>query len=291
MKSRKVMLAFVMAALMAGTAGCGQKDTADAASAPEATEAPTATPTPATATPTPAPVIKAVGEKTEGSRFVELTNSTGKEIKELYFRVHGEAEWGENRMGAETVIKADEIIQLNYIPSSEEEATYDVKWNDSEGNTYEMSYLKLADMSKASLLLEDGTAFLKYQSLTEKKEINSKDVASQMQAAEEQAAQEAAAAEAQAAQEAAAAEEPTYYEDSSGGDDTGYYDDSYYDDSSSGGEDYTDYGSYDDNSYDSGSSGGESYDDGSGDGAGTDAGCADTGGDIVIDENGNWSVQ
>lgn len=293
MKLRKVTAALLIAVMAVSAAGCGEKETAtEAEPTVEATEAPTATPTPVTATPTPAPVIKVLGEKEENSRFIEITNSTQKELKELYLRVHGTEEWGENQMTAEMAIAPEEIMQLNYVPSDQEDATYDIKCKDSEGNEYEMSYLKLADMNKASLLLEEDAMFMQYQSLSEKKEVNSKDVTAQLQE-QEQAAQ--------ATSEGTDSGQSTY-DDSSydGGSDTysddSYYDDSYSDDYYSGdgysddyyGSDYTDSDSYGDDS--------GNYGDGGGDGAGGDTGCADsgcgdTGGNIIVDENGNWSVE
>lgn len=255
MKAKKIMVLTLTAAMLA-MAGCGKKEEAvDPTPTPAPTEAPTEAPT---QTPTPMPSMKAVGEKTATSKAVEIDNTTGKQIKELYIRTAGSQEWGENLMAAEAVIEPEEKMQLNY--------------------------------EKAGLMLEEGTAYLKYQSLAEKKEVDSRDVTAQFTAQSDQAVETSGEATTGGTDTSGGNSGASYGDESYGGTS---YDDSSYDD-----------GSYDDGSGDTGSTGGgtgsdENYDDGGSDGAGGDAGCADggdagcgdTGGDIVVDENGNWSVQ
>lgn len=287
MKAKKIMVLTLTAAMLA-MAGCGKKEEAvDPTPTPAPTEAPTEAPT---QTPTPMPSMKAVGEKTATSKVVEIDNTTGKQIKELYIRTAGSQEWGENLMAAEAVIEPEEKMQLNYEKAGQEDATYDLKWVDQDGTSYEITYLKLDDMSKAGLMLEEGTAYLKYQSLAEKKEVDSRDVTAQFTAQSDQAVETSGEATTGGTDTSGGNSGASYGDESYGGTS---YDDSSYDD-----------GSYDDGSGDTGSTGGgagsdENYDDGGSDGAGGDAGCADggdagcgdTGGDIVVDENGNWSVQ
>ena len=118
----------------------------------------------------------------------------------------------------------------------------------ADGNTYEIYSIELSDMEKASLTLDEetSTAYLRYMSLSEKKEKDTKENSQQ-----------------------------TGYGDDYDSDDESY-DDSYsddgnYDDGSS------DDGNYDDGNYDDGSSDDGNYDDGSSDDGNSDDGGSDDG--------------
>lgn len=275
------------AAIVLTAAGCGKgKGTAEITPA----AAPTATPTPVPATPTPMPTStpapRRIGVKTADAKFVSLTNSTGKVLRGIYLRASGTEDWGKNLIPTESSIKVSEEVQMYYTPAGETDAVYDMQIVISGDEAYEIYSAELTDMEKTSLLIQDDTAYLRYMSLSSKKEMNTKD------------------------------NEPAgIYDDSS--DDENYnsdydsdYDDEDYnpdysnsnnnDNSDStdggdsgnnsgndGGDDSGDSGNGTDGGNDGGSDGGGDTTDGGDDGA--DDGGNDGGGDIVWDENGNWT--
>ena len=259
-KSRKIVFA-VGTAMALTLAGCGSDKKPEEV---VPTVAPTATPTipPVTATPAPTstPAPRKIGEKTSQSKFVYLTNNLKTDVRELYLMVSGSEDWGDNLIPREFSVKASDQVQMFYTPesvqaSAEEEdseetgapsgALYDMKLVTADGNTYEIYSIELSDMEKASLTLDEetSTAYLRYMSLSEKKEKDTKENSQQ-----------------------------TGYGDDYDSDDESYSDDGNYDDGSS------DDGNYDDGNYDDGSSDDGNYDDGSSDDGNSDDGNYDDGG-------------
>lgn len=284
-KSRKIVFA-VSTAMALTLAGCGADKKAEEV---VPTVAPTATPTipPVTATPAPTstPAPRKIGEKTSQSKFVYLTNSLKTDVRELYLMVSGSEDWGDNLIPREFSVKASDQVQMFYTPesvqaSAEEEdseetgapsgALYDMKLVTADGNTYEIYSIELSDMEKASLTLDEetSTAYLRYMSLSEKKEKDTKENSQQTGYGDDYDS-----------------EDDSYSDDGSyddGSYDDGNSDDGYYDDGSSDDGNYDDGGS-DDGNYDDGGSDDGNYDDGgsddgsSGDG-GSDDGDYDDGG-------------
>lgn len=284
-KSRKIVFA-VSTAMALTLAGCGSDKKAEEV---VPTVAPTATPTipPVTATPAPTstPAPRKIGEKTSQSKFVYLTNNLKTDVRELYLMVSGSEDWGDNLIPREFSVKASDQVQMFYTPesvqaSAEEEdseetgtpsgALYDMKLVTADGNTYEIYSIELSDMEKASLTLDEetSTAYLRYMSLLEKKEKDTKENSQQTGYGDDYDS-----------------EDDSYSDDGSyddGSYDDGNSDDGYYDDGSSDDGNYDDGGS-DDGNYDDGGSDDGNYDDGgsddgsSGDG-GSDDGDYDDGG-------------
>lgn len=284
-KSRKIVFA-VGTAMALTLAGCGSDKKAEEV---VPTVAPTATPTipPVTATPAPTstPAPRKIGEKTSQSKFVYLTNNLKTDVRELYLMVSGSEDWGDNLIPREFSVKASDQVQMFYTPesvqaSAEEEdseetgapsgALYDMKLVTADGNTYEIYSIELSDMEKASLTLDEetSTAYLRYMSLSEKKEKDTKENSQQTGYGDDYDS-----------------EDDSYSDDGSyddGSYDDGNSDDGYYDDGSSDDGNYDDGGS-DDGNYDDGGSDDGNYDDGgsddgsSGDG-GSDDGDYDDGG-------------
>ena len=191
-KSRKIVFA-VSTAMALTLAGCGSDKKPEEV---VPTVAPTATPTipPVTATPAPTstPAPRKIGEKTSQSKFVYLTNNLKTDVRELYLMVSGSEDWGDNLIPREFSVKASDQVQMFYTPesvqaSAEEEdseetgapsgALYDMKLVTADGNTYEIYSIELSDMEKASLTLDEetSTAYLRYMSLSEKKEKDTKE--------------------------------------------------------------------------------------------------------------------
>ena len=284
-KSRKIVFA-VSTAMALTLAGCGSDKKAEEV---VPTVAPTATPTipPVTATPAPTstPAPRKIGEKTSQSKFVYLTNNLKTDVRELYLMVSGSEDWGDNLIPREFSVKASDQVQMFYTPESvqasaeevdSEEtgapsgALYDMKLVTADGNTYEIYSIELSDMEKASLTLDEetSTAYLRYMSLSEKKEKDTKENSQQTGYGDDYDS-----------------EDDSYSDDGSyddGSYDDGNSDDGYYDDGSSDDGNYDDGGS-DDGNYDDGGSDDGNYDDGgsddgsSGDG-GSDDGDYDDGG-------------
>lgn len=295
-KSRKIVFA-VSTAMALTLAGCGSDKKAEEV---VPTVAPTATPTipPVTATPAPTstPAPRKIGEKTSQSKFVYLTNNLKTDVRELYLMVSGSEDWGDNLIPREFSVKASDQVQMFYTPesvqaSAEEEdseetgtpsgALYDMKLVTADGNTYEIYSIELSDMEKASLTLDEetSTAYLRYMSLSEKKEKDTKENSQQTGYGDDYDS-----------------EDDSYSDDGSyddGSYDDGNSDDGYYDDGSSddgnyddGGSDdgnYDDGGSDDGNSDDGGSDDGSSGDGGSDDGDYDDGGSDDGSGDDYVD--------
>lgn len=295
-KSRKIVFA-VSTAMALTLAGCGSDKKAEEV---VPTVAPTATPTipPVTATPAPTstPAPRKIGEKTSQSKFVYLTNNLKTDVRELYLMVSGSEDWGDNLIPREFSVKASDQVQMFYTPesvqaSAEEEdseetgtpsgALYDMKLVTADGNTYEIYSIELSDMEKASLTLDEetSTAYLRYMSLSEKKEKDTKENSQQTGYGDDYDS-----------------EDDSYSDDGSyddgsyddGNSDDGYYDDGSSDDGNSddGGSDdgnYDDGGSDDGNYDDGGSDDGSSGDGGSDDGDYDDGGSDDGSGDDYVD--------
>lgn len=265
MKNSMKMLLTVSTAVALTFSGCGKSSEPEAEPTVPAT-APTAVPTavPATATPAPTstPAPRSIGEKNSKSKYVYLTNNLSTKIREFYLMVSGEDEWGENLIPSETSIKKSEQVQLFYTPESDshEEETvsedetadsenlYDMKIVTADGDIYEIYSVELGDMEKAVLTYDQdmGVAYLRYMSLTDKKEKDTKENSQQTGASDD------------------------YSEEDDQDDES--YDNGNSDNGSS------DDGSSDDGSSDDGSSDGGSNDNGNSDDGDSDDGDSDDGG-------------
>ena len=295
MKKYKYLAAVLGISMVLTMAGCGKKQDSvvEATPTPEATAAPTAVPVTVTPVPTSTPAPKVIGVKTTDAKFVYLTNSLSSDLREIYLMTSGGEDWGKNLIPSESSVKGAEQVQMYYTPSTEstdsedtsEDSTedtsststelYDMKIVTSDGNTYEIYSIDLGDMEKASLTMDTDseTAYLRYMSLSEKKEKDTRDNSQQTSSSDDESSDDSS------------------YDDSSY-DDSGYddsSDDGSYDDSSDDGSDDGSYddGSYDDGSYDDGSYDDGSYDDGSDDGSYDDSGYVDDSGDDGYDTDWN----
>ena len=289
MKKYKYLAAVLGISMVLTMAGCGKKQDSvvEATPTPEATAAPTAVPVTVTPVPTSTPAPKVIGVKTTDAKFVYLTNSLSSDLREIYLMTSGGEDWGKNLIPSESSVKGAEQVQMYYTPSTEstdsedtsEDSTedtsststelYDMKIVTSDGNTYEIYSIDLGDMEKASLTMDTDseTAYLRYMSLSEKKEKDTRDNSQQTSSSDDESSDDSS------------------YDDSS-------YDDSGYDDSSDDGsydessddssDDGSDDGNYDDGSYDDGS-----YDDGSDDGSYDDSGYIEDSGDDGYDTDWN----
>lgn len=284
MKYKKLLI--VLTAVTAlGMAGCGKssKETAEVTPTPVPTAAPTAAPATSTPLPTSTPAPKLIGVKTSTAKFVYLTNSTKGEVREIYLRAARGEEWGKNLVPAEATIKDAEQVQMYYTPDSARDAIYDMKIVDGDGNAYEIYSVQLSDMEKAKLMIDNGEAYLTYTSLSDKSE---KSTIGNV---------ETDNSEADSSDSADSTDASDLTDSSSGITDTSSdSSDGSYDNSDDGSDDNSDDGS-DDSSDDGSDDSGDYVDDSSNSGGGDDSldnSTDDSGdGEIVWDDNGDWSEE
>ena len=210
MKNSMKMLLTVSTAVALTFSGCGKSSEPEAeptvpAAAP--TAVPTAVPATATPAPTSTPAPRSIGEKNSKSKYVYLTNNLSTKIREFYLMVSGEDEWGENLIPSETSIKKSEQVQLFYTPESDShegetvsedetadsENLYDMKIVTADGDIYEIYSIELGDMEKAVLTYDQdmGVAYLRYMSLTDKKEKDTKENSQQTEASDDYSEEDA----------------------------------------------------------------------------------------------------
>lgn len=270
MKNSMKMLLTVSTAVALTFSGCGKSSEPEAEPTVPAA-APTAVPATATPAPTSTPAPRSIGEKNSKSKYVYMTNNLSTKIREFYLMVSGEDEWGENLIPSETSIKKSEQVQLFYTPESDShegetvsedetadsENLYDMKIVTADGDIYEIYSIELGDMEKAVLTYDQdmGVAYLRYMSLTDKKEKDTKENSQQTEASDDYSEEDAS-------------DDESY---DNGSSDDGNADDGSSDDGSSGN------GSSDDGSSDDGSGDDESGDDGSSDDGSSDDGGSDDG--------------
>ncbi len=308
MKNSMKMLLTVSTAVALTFSGCGKSSEPEAeptvpAAAP--TAVPTAVPATATPAPTSTPAPRSIGEKNSKSKYVYLTNNLSTKIREFYLMVSGEDEWGENLIPSETSIKKSEQVQLFYTPESDshEEETvsedetadsenlYDMKIVTADGDIYEIYSVELGDMEKAVLTYDQdmGVAYLRYMSLTDKKEKDTKENSQQTGASDDYS-------------EEYDQDDESYDNGNSdnGSSDDGSSDDGSSDDGSSDGgsndngnsddgdsdDGDSDDGGSDDGNSDDGNSDDGNYDDGNYDDGGNDDGMVDGGGS----DDGNYDT-
>lgn len=299
MKKYKYLAAVLGISMVLTMAGCGKKQDSvvEATPTPEATAAPTAVPITVTPVPTSTPAPKVIGVKTTDAKFVYLTNSLSSDLREIYLMTSGGEDWGKNLIPSESSVKGAEQVQMYYTPSTEstdsedtsEDSTedtsststelYDMKIVTSDGNTYEIYSIDLGDMEKASLTMDTDseTAYLRYMSLSEKKEKDTRDNSQQTSSSDDESSDDSS-------YDDSSYDDSGYDDSSDDGSDDGSYDDSSDDGSYDGS--YDD-GNYDDGSYDDGSYDDGSYDDGSDDGSYDDSGYIEDSGDDGYDTDWN----
>ena len=265
MKAKHIIAVLGMTMILA-LAGCGSKGSVvEVTPTPAATPTPTEVPVTVTPVPTSTPAPKVIGVKTSQAKYIYLTNSLQNDIREIYLMTSGGEDWGKNLIPSESSVKAAEQVQMYYTAdsssasdSSEEStdsttdtssasALYDMKIVTASGDAYQIYSVNLGDMEKASLAYdeESSVAYLRYMSLSEKKEKDTKENSQQTSSSDDSS-------------EETSSDDSSYddsYSDDSSYDDS-YSDDSSYDDGSS-----DDSSSYDDGSYDDGSYDDSSYDD------------------------------
>ncbi|MCL2864455.1 MAG: hypothetical protein FWE25_02820 [Lachnospiraceae bacterium] len=192
----------------------------------------------------PEPEYLVIGTETEDAYSVLLVNQMGLDIQEISVKVSCQTDFPENFMAADEVVEQEGLAKLFYTPAEVDESecpcadfeveinpTYQVRIVLENEEVHELSAFDFEDFDgEVALLLEDGIAFVAFESLSRGEMVDTRDLevahieflaqqAAEAEeaarvAAEEEAARVAAeeaarlAAEAQAAADAAAAAAP-----------------------------------------------------------------------------------
>ena len=214
--------------------------------------------------------VKVIGEKKDGDYEVTLKNSTGKEVKSICIEMDKEG-FGENLLKEDDAFADGEERVLYVTPKEmkdQKPPVYDIELTFQDDTKSVLHTFPFGDADEAEILLSDGVAYIKFMSLSLKKEHNTLEHEKTLVPAKADAPAESAPAANQAP--AASGTESYSYEPDNSGYDYSYDDGSYYDNSYDYDYDYGyDDSSYADYDYDySGDSAGGS------DTAGTDSGAA-----------------
>ncbi len=207
---KKYLLAVLCLTAVLAVSGCAKKETEEA----ESTPTPTPTPTQEAET-LEMTEIPEVGEKTDTSAAIQLTNETGAEVTSVWLRVSGQEDWGEELVQESFTIPESESFMLNFEPEETAEdgttapvEAWDLSVGYEDGSYVVMNQVDLQAAAEMTMCWEDDVAFVKYQDPETQEEISTKeDEIARRQAEEAAAAQAEAEAAAQEEARKQAAEE------------------------------------------------------------------------------------
>lgn len=89
-----------------------------------------------------------------GDQDFLLINSTGVEINALYITPHSSKDWGEDILGADTLLNGEDL--MIYFPNKTKAKMWDLRIEDDEGNYLEWDNLNLLKISSVELLYSKG---------------------------------------------------------------------------------------------------------------------------------------
>lgn len=95
------------------------------------------------------PGVSATEVSAQGAHDFLLVNKTGVEIYALYVTPHSANDWGEDILGADTLL-ADEELDITFA-RKEKAKLWDVRVEDEDGNFIEWDRLNLLEISKVTL--------------------------------------------------------------------------------------------------------------------------------------------
>ena len=101
-------------------------------------------------------LLLVVSQASAGEQDFTLDNETGVEIHALYVSPADKNEWGADILGKDT-LGAGQTAEISFSPK-EEAAKWDLRVEDSKGNSIEWSDLDLTEISKVTLHYADGKA-------------------------------------------------------------------------------------------------------------------------------------
>ena len=89
-----------------------------------------------------------------GDQDFELVNNTGVVIDKLFVSPTGAGKWGEDVLGKDQ-LEDDQSVEIKFHPSEEAEY-WDLKIVDTEGNEVVWKKLKLTQIAKITISIENG---------------------------------------------------------------------------------------------------------------------------------------
>ncbi len=92
-----------------------------------------------------------------GEQDFTLVNQTGVEIHRLYTAPHSSDDWEEDVLGDDTLADG-ESLEIQF-PKKEKASKWDLRIEDSDGNSIEWEDLKLKEISTVTLHYKNGKAW------------------------------------------------------------------------------------------------------------------------------------
>ena len=101
-------------------------------------------------------VVSTIEVAAQAAQDFTVVNKTGVEINALYVTPHNANQWGEDILGADTLLNGEE---LDISFSRKERAKlWDLRVEDEDGNYIEWVNLNLLEISKVTLFYKNGKA-------------------------------------------------------------------------------------------------------------------------------------
>lgn len=91
-----------------------------------------------------------------GDQDFMLVNSTGVEINALYVTPHNAKKWGEDILGADTLLDGEELLIT--FPNKTKSQFWDLRVEDEDGAFIEWDNLNLMKISRVELFFKNGKA-------------------------------------------------------------------------------------------------------------------------------------
>lgn len=91
-----------------------------------------------------------------GDQDFMLVNSTGVEINALYVTPHNAKKWGEDILGADTLLDGEELLIT--FPNKTKSQFWDLRVEDEDGAFIEWDNLNLMKISRVELYFKNGKA-------------------------------------------------------------------------------------------------------------------------------------
>jgi hypothetical protein len=102
-------------------------------------------------------MLVAAGSAFAGDQDFTLVNHTGVEIHKLYTSPHSSDEWEEDVLGEDTLDDGDSLDIT--FPKREKSAHWDIRVEDSKGNSLTFTDVNLKETSEVVLHYKDGKAW------------------------------------------------------------------------------------------------------------------------------------
>jgi hypothetical protein len=101
-------------------------------------------------------VVSTMKASAQAAQDFTLVNKTGVEINALYVTPHNAKQWGEDILGAETLLSG-ETLDISFS-RKERAKLWDLRVEDEDGNFIEWENLNLLEISKVTLFYNNGKA-------------------------------------------------------------------------------------------------------------------------------------